>query len=254
MKQKQQNIMSNHLDSFSEGVSKYLAMSVLPIITNYLTNKGLTVTVDDLMKALNAPRSTVNAFEPETPSYLGGTSSTASSTTAVKPAGTRRTNKGDYAGPTCKYIFTKGVRKGDYCGAPCAPDNPERCKSCARKKNGGGSSTTASTSDSVGSSAPSTEDNNVLDAVAIDERKGLYRETSYNILIHQADDKTYAKGVIIDNSTLQTRPLNDAEKEYCRKKLMTINDQANPAPTTTVQPTTASSLGNLDEVLKTLTR
>lgn len=257
--------MSTHLDSFSEGVSKYLALAVLPIIKDYLAKKGLTVSVDELLDSLKAPRpSHTQAFDQEVSRSTGGTSTVNNET---KSTSVKRT-KGDPNGPTCRYIFTKGQKKGDYCGAPCAPGNPERCKSCARKKNGGTATTSSAVTEANGVLEPASSEN-ILDAISVDDRKGLFRESHMNILFQQVGDSYYAKGVLTGGDSLQTRMMNEVERAYCADKGLIIDDQAKPQTvasstlsSASIQPsnnlqtagTTSGNIpmSNIDSVLKTL--
>lgn len=69
-------------------------------------------------------------------------------------------------------------------------------------------------------------DFNILDAIAIDESKGIYREIQYNIVIEQKGRELFAKGVLLDPSKdlSKTRPLDSREREFCENRNIIISE------------------------------
>lgn len=84
---------------------------------------------------------------------------------------------------------------------------------------------------SVNSTIDEELEGKVLDAVPIDENRGLYRETQHNILIEQAYGKFVAKGICradYDHKTpvaeIKLWPLNPKEKEFCKSIELEVDD------------------------------
>lgn len=270
--------MTTYGAAHAESWAVSLRDNVFPVIIAIMEKKGYPVTMDELFACLNMTKPTTQHLVnsgPEIPSYLGGNASHRSQSEAAPSNGGSKgkSNKEPYTGPTCQYIFTKGAHKNEYCGAQCAPGNPRFCKACSRKKAAGGQGTTTSSTSTASSGAQdnSDGDSNVLDAISLDESKGLYREVQCNLLIQQDKGNTYALGVITDPGNLgtQLRPLNDKEKLFCSERNITIADQdlvnksapvgTTSTTSTTTTSTTASSsgpgipgLGDVESILRGL--
>jgi len=243
--------MTTGLAALTNGLTSLLGTTVFPAIMAGLEKKGVKVTSDELFEYMNLTKP--SNFSPEVPSYLGASNATAPAASSTRT----RSTKDNPNVAKCTYILSKGLKKGQFCGAPCAPNSTKFCKACLKKKNGGGAPTAES---SVTPSNPQTKaeqsatDENVLDAFDIDISKGLYRESKYNILIQQAPNgTTYAKGVIMNNSIEDLRPLNEAERIFCQERHIMVDDQQAKGQTKPQeQVKIQNSTPNLDSVLKGL--
>ncbi len=224
--------MATDLTGFTDGVTVLLRDYVFQsIIRGLEKDKGIKVTNDELFGFINVTKPGGGNFQlnPEMP-YLGtngnGNGTTASSSNGNGNGnGNRKSNKSQYNGPKCTYVFSKGDKKGLLCGAPCAPGNSKYCKPCSKKKAAGGQGTgnaaNASGDQPAGKPANDTSaaDGDVLDAAPIDGHPDLFRESKYNMLVKQDENgATYVFGVLTgaDNEIGKLRKLNDEEKRFCQ--------------------------------------
>ena len=102
----------------------------------------------------------------------------------------------------------------------CQYQFPHSSQKCMKPVIGAGKFCTVCRSKqyAVSSEEEKEEEYTVLDAVVVDESKGLYRETKYNILLKQGRWCFKALGALKDitSKDLQTRPLSPEEKIYCK--------------------------------------
>jgi hypothetical protein len=203
--------MSNVQDTYLGFIRNFhvqaLTGYVLPTIQNWIKqNKGIDVTVDDML----------NSLKIEPPTQLTVTAPVSSLTPPPASSGSGR-KKANVAKPApvldpnggCIYIFTRKAgdkNKGDRCGQPLY-NNSSWCKSCIKKTGGGNQKTTAKSPVVSGltSSPPLTQINGTesksnpneieISIIPIKEVPNFYYEEKTGILVENVNNTYVSYGI-----------------------------------------------------------
>lgn len=133
------NNQTGQISTFTEAVGTFLSASILPSLASWLEqNKGVKVTVDEMVTALSVPQSKSNGM-PTTkiPAFLQGTGTTLAPDPNPKTKVTRGRKKtnDEVKGPPCTYVFKRNARRDKMCGNPTVPypDGLIYCNPCRKK-------------------------------------------------------------------------------------------------------------------------
>lgn len=205
------------IQKFTSGVAGYLTQSVLPTLCEWLTaNKGVSVTVQECMQALEMPAPAA----PPTPSHsLPGLQNIPQAAKAPAKRPTATSN-----GPKCPFIFTRGKSEGQACGAS-VKEGETFCNTCKKKKAAGGPGTTSGGAASAGAGLKSAAKPKTATELEVNElpEKDWYREVHDNFIIHRLPDNKIVAVAVDDDGKF--RQLTAAEKIAATKKgLQIVND------------------------------
>lgn len=237
------NAFSNAFSSaFSTGISNYLSNFIFPSIILGLNDRGVILTVDDLMTIIRAPTSSNNNIvlpnqNNEIPTIAFGgavppTNNRKAPNTAKEGLGIA-TNPTALVNPTpgkCSYQFKRGDYKNLYCGKPVAPGSIY-CTNCIKNRKGlntdlpapGVAPNATINNKNETSQAPNIPGYNVpeaetptalLNVVEYDSERGLYKEPTHNFIVHQGDNGVIAViGKLFETETeKKIIPLTESEK------------------------------------------
>jgi hypothetical protein len=228
--------MTTSAANFTSGVADLTTSVILsPIITYLRDKKGVEVTLEELVNALQIPVTTSHTRSNTIPLQFPAPSPlTAGTVPQVNGKGKTKKTTTAATGLTCTYVFTRGKDRG----LQCDKDRMEGslyCKNCARKKSAGGPGT--SSSKGSGKATPPTQANGGVDdkqteltCVEIKERPGLFltSDLGFDMVIKQVDEDTIlALGVLLPDKSI--RPLTDPEKKRAMERQITVEEEVTPS-------------------------
>lgn len=265
----------SNINNFNLACSNLIKSTIVAPIVQYLINKGINVTVDELVTHLQlpAPRMSplISSISPINQyASTGGTAIVAPSTTTTRG----KVIASSVIEPgKCEYRFQRGEHKNKYCSKPVEPGTIY-CRTCLKNRKGlDGSKSGAKNvvASSIGDepfvNAP--QDHMTIDAKPYDISKGLYIETLHNIIIHAQGENLVAIGCLIDGAVTKIPPLarkyletikipiiekeENAEDDDSRESSDSEDEQitAPPAITTPVVPMVSSVIQQVSPMIPT---
>ena len=234
------------LNNFPQAVSNLLIHEVLSVIAERASKeKNISLTVDEMLNWLSVPQTAKTVATPaggaiqmpNLPNFLAGATPTSASA-----GGSGRSKKGPTGGPTCQYVFVRGVKKNQACGDPVV-EGSIYCRACAKKKSAGGPGTGSSAggapaaagadfrsvASTTAANAPTpAEDTSGLQVTAIRDRPGFYKTVKHGFIIRQQPDGAIVATLIDDNGNF--RPLTAAEKAIAISIGIAVEDDGAAPP------------------------
>jgi hypothetical protein len=210
------------LSSFSRGVALYLSQSVFPLIVERLEGRGVTITVEELMDLVAAPHSS-NNNQPIPAVAFGGMAQPIIVPRKPVTTNTNVTNncvasQNPLPGK-CSYRFKRGENKGLFCTRPMAPGSVY-CTNCVKTRKNLSKDTgvvpgVAPNTVVQGYTVPENQSAQ-LNVVVYDADRSLYREPTYNFIVHQQPDGIIAVLGRLSEDGHTFVPLSETEKEIAK--------------------------------------
>lgn len=186
--------MNTYVNACASNVQTF----ILAPIVNYLTGKGVTVTVEELSQVLQLPAVKPSTFSgPAVPpmSFTGAVPPMAHSATHAPGTkkGQNTVTEAPVSGKSCAYQYKRGENKGKFCGKPTEPGS-DFCHSCRKQRKSlskdlavGAVPGAAPNLGSIPapSFAPPPAATGQLNVVMFDEAKSLYRTVENNFIVSQ---------------------------------------------------------------------
>lgn len=206
------------LNTFSQGVAMYLSQSVFPLIVQRLASRGITITVEELMTLISAP------YAPNTNNNQAIASGGAIPQMMVprKPVVSNVAPCVASQNPLpgkCSYQYKRGDNKGLFCTRPVAPGSVY-CTNCVKTRKNLSKDTNvvpgvAPNSVVQGYTVPEPQTAQ-LNVVVFDADRNLYREPTYNFILHQQSDGAIAVLGRLSDDNQTFVPLSATEKEIAK--------------------------------------
>lgn len=224
--------MATSMQDFTTLCAGLIKTSILGPICEHLNGKGVTVTVDELMKVLQMPV----ARTPGVPSAktvpamaYGGTTkaSTKAATTVDEPTD-----------GLCKYQFKRGVNREKYCGRE-VKDGGDYCSSCRKtmektkakakpepKVTPGVAPNKGAVPRSVPGVAVAQPEPSSIKVVNFDPEQSLYRDLLNNFILHTAEDSNdhVVVGIVDSKDSKEIRSLTPQERTTALARGLKISD------------------------------
>lgn len=228
------NINNTALYTFSQGIALYLSQTIFPLIVEKLDEKGCKITVDELMEIISAPNSSNNNLNTSSLAFGGAIPSIAvprkpvnsninsnnlnnsNSVNGVNNGNTMCVASQNPLPGKCSYRYKRGDNKGLFCTRPVAPGSAY-CTNCVKtrknlSKDNGVVPGVAPNSVVQGYTA-SEPQSSQLTVVVYDEKRSLYREPTYNFIVHQQSDGMIAVLGKLSDDGQTIVPLSETEKD-----------------------------------------
>lgn len=208
---------------FVDSVSSLLTSSVLSPLSSWLEqNKGVKLSVDEMISILNLPPSPKPSGLPQTgpiplqipiPGFLKNTGfiSPSNKKSILQSRGRKKISSDPNTTP-CVYIYQRNDRKGQTCGEPSEP-GLQYCKNCIKKKSVQNSLKVPSTttSSSLNTTSPSSTQLKEVEVIPIPDKPGFFEETTHHFILQQFQDGTLLALKVRDGNI--ERNLTDDEKK-----------------------------------------
>lgn len=209
------------LSTFSQGVAMYLSQSIFPLIVQRLASRGVTITVEELMTLVSAPYSSNNNQIISATPFSGG-GAVPSIVAPRKPVTTSTSPCVASQNPLpgkCSYRYKRGDNKGLFCTRPVAPGSVY-CTNCVKTRKNLSKDTgvvpgIAPNSVVQGYTVPEPQSAQ-LNVVVYDAERNLYREPTYNFIVHQQSDSSIVVLGRLSDDGQTFVPLSETEKEIAK--------------------------------------
>lgn len=246
--------MSSSLELFAQHTTDFIVRHILPPIIELVRSKGVVITNEELINALNLPTKASVVVPTTMPPVTNGVLSNPFQNPIINPGlnvkAPVKATKGvpNLGGQgTCSYVLQRGDRKGSTCGVTVQPGSTY-CKTHHKKYSNVQQAPNQVQQPGLYQPPQQIMPNNVMQnmmqqvppqpqqasselvVVPFDKANGLYRESIHSFIVKQGDEGIVAIGRL-DNGAV--RELTDQERSLAKDIGLVLGEQQVTTTTTT---------------------